>query len=164
MDKLEKRILKAQNEADIATLYVLEKDIAEVFDEERLQVFYANILDLALERLTDILESHRKIDFSDVQDFATIRALYEYALEHYTGGELSDAAALFEVLSGISSDEKFSLSLKIHAICAQEKMNFDDFLSNIADLDVTQRNQTFYISAFSEEGRSLFQSGEDKGA
>jgi len=167
MDKLEQlkeKILKAQSEEDIATLYVLEKESNELLDEDMLQGFYANILDLALENLTNVLEAHRKMNLNEVQDFATTRALYEYALEHYTAGEFSDAAALFEVLSGISSDAEFSHSLKIHCICAQENMSFDDFLSNIADLDATQNNQTFYISAFSQEGSDLLQDGEDKGA
>jgi pyrroloquinoline quinone (PQQ) biosynthesis protein C len=164
IETLKEKILNAQSQGDIASLYVLEQNASELLDEETLQGFYANILDLALERLTDLLESHRKMDFSDVQDFATTRALYEYAMEHYSAGELSDAAALFEVLSGISNDEKFSLALKIHTACAQEKMDFDDFLSNIADLDATQINQTFYISAFSKETQALLENSHTQGA
>jgi hypothetical protein len=154
-EELKAKILKAQSENDIASLYVLEQNAQEIFDEETLQNFYANILDLALERLTDTLESHRKMDLNEVQDFATTRALYEYAMEHYSAGQINDAAALFEVLSGISDDDRFSLSLKFHWIAAAENLSLDDFLYKIADLQVTEMNGTFYISGFTKEAQSL---------
>jgi len=158
MDKaeaLKEKVLQAQQEADIASLYVLEQEAHEVFDENTLQGFYANILDLALEKLTDTLESHRKMDMNEVQDFATTRALYEYAMEHYSAGEPRDAAALFEVLSGLTNDAKFATALKFHWIAAAESISLDDFMSKIADMDTTQDNGTFYISAFSKEAQKL---------
>ena len=158
--QLVETINKAHEAKDIASLYVLEKEIQESNEEEILQHFYGSILDIALERLTDTLEAHRKIDLNEVQDFATARALYEYAIEHYSTGELSDAAALFEVLSGITDDERFSLALKMHWGAASQKLSFDDFLDKIADLDVTQNNGTFYISAFSKEAQSLLDSAQ----
>lgn len=156
--------LHAAKEAqDIASMYVLEHQVSELLDEDLTQEFYSTILEIALDRLTDLLESHRQMDLGSVEDFATTRALYEYAIEHYSAGEFSDAAALFEMLSGITNDEKFSLSLKIHTFCAQEKMNFDDFLSKIADLDATQTNKTFYISAFVKKAEELLEKMDTKG-
>lgn len=154
-DELKTKVLKAQGEGDIASLYVLESEAHDVFDEATIQGFYANILDLALEKLTDTLESHRKMDMSEVQDFATVRALYEYAMEHYSSGEPKDAAALFEVLSGITNDKNFAKALKFHWIASAEQMSLDDFMSNIADMDMTQTKGTFYISAFTKEAQDL---------
>ncbi len=164
VDELKTKVLKAQQESDIASLYVLESQAHEVFDEATIQGFYANILDLALEKLTDTLESHRKMDMNEVQDFATARALYEYAMEHYSAGEPKDAAALFEVLSGLTNDEKFSSSLKFHWSAAAENMSLDDFMSKIADMDMTQTKGTFYISAFSKEAQKLLDNVQEKGA
>jgi len=161
--ELKEKVLKAQQDGDIAALYVLEQQAHDTFDEETLQGFYANILDLALERLTQTLEEHRKMDINEVQDFATLRALYEYAIEHYSAGELSDAAALFEVLSGLSNDEKFSAAMKLHWIAAQEKISLDDFIDRIADIDATQRAGTFYISEFKQEAQKLLDKMKDKG-
>lgn len=167
MDKaenLKERVLKAQSEGDIAALYVLEQEAQEVFDEASLQGFYANILDLALERLTDTLQAHRKMDMNEVQDFATTRALYEYAMEHYSAGQISDASALFEVLSGMTDDAKFSWSLKLHWLAATEKITLDDFMSKMADIQVTQANGTFYISGFSKEAQQLLDNAQEQGA
>ncbi|PHQ65083.1 MAG: hypothetical protein COB99_06045 [Sulfurimonas sp.] len=155
VEDLKAKVLEAQKNSDIASLYVLEQKAHDIFDEDTLQGFYANILDLALEKLTDTLESHRVMDTSEVQDFATLRALYEYAMEHYHAGEIADASALFEVLSGLSNDEKFSNALKLHWIASSENINLDDFMSKIADMESTQDAGTFYISAFTKEAQKL---------
>lgn len=154
MDKteaLKAKILKAHEAGDIAGLYVLEKEAGECFDEQTLIAYYANILELALENLTDTLESARRMQMSDVKDFATLRALYEYAVEHYSAGKASDAAALFEILGGLSDDTRFSEAMQQHRQWADTLPDFERFLDEVADLDATQQNGTFYISAFSKE-------------
>ena len=155
IEELKAKVLKAQQEADIASLYVLEQEAHTIFDEDTLQGFYANILDIALERLTDTLEAARVMDMTEVQDFATLRALYEYAIEHYSAGAVADASALFEVLSGLSNDANFSKALKLHWIASKENLSLDDFLENIADIDATQNAGTFYISQFSKEAQKM---------
>ena len=155
VEDLKAKVLEAQKNSDIASLYILEEQAHITFDEETLQGFYANILDLALEKLTDTLEAHRAMDITEVQDFATLRALYEYAMEYYHSGNISDASALFEVLSGLTKDEQFSNALKFHWIASSENINLDDFMSRIADMDATQNAGTFYISAFTKEAQKL---------
>ncbi len=154
-EKLKQEVLQAQQNSDIASLYMLEQRAHDTFDENTLHGFYMNILDLALEKLTDTLEAGRVMDMNEVQDFATLRALYEYAIEHYSAGKLHDASALFEVLSGLSNDKKFSSALKFHWIAAKEDISLDDFLSNIADIDATQEAGTFYISCFNNKAQKL---------
>ncbi|MCD4668094.1 MAG: hypothetical protein K8R44_05840 [Sulfurimonas sp.] len=163
IEELKAKVLKAQQDSDIASLYILEQEAHEVFDEETLQAFYANILDMALEKLTETLESHRKMDMSEVQDFATTRALYEYAMEHYSAGAIKDASALFEVLSGMTNDDKFSWALKLHWIASSENISMEDFLENIADIELTQQKGTFYISSFKKEAQKLLDKYQEKG-
>jgi len=163
IDELKTKVLKAQQDSDIASLFVLEKEAHDIFDEDTLIGFYSNILDLALEKLTDALESHRKMDMNEVQDFATLRALYEYAIEHYSAGEIKDASALFEVLSGLSNDEKFSSALKFHWIASSEDITIDDFMDKIADIDTTEKSGTFYISEFTKEAQKLLENSQSKG-
>jgi len=151
VDKLKEKILKAQEKADIAALYVLEQEAHELLDEETLSRYYANILELALERLTDTLEGLKKLKIDEVQDYATLRALYEYALEFYSAAKESDAAALFEILSGLCDDTTFQNAMKVHAKSANEKITFESFLERIADLDATEQAGTFYISTFKSE-------------
>lgn len=151
MKELKEKIFNAQSEGDIASLYVLESQAHEKFDEETLMAYYANILDLALERLTGALENLEKLDMNEVQDFATLRALYEYAIEHYSAGSAHDASALFEVLGGISNDDPFSEAMKIHRAACDAQVPFDDFIEQYVDMNATQEGGKFYISYFKKE-------------
>lgn len=151
MNELKEKIYKAQSEGDIASLYVLEASAHEIFDEETLMAYYANILDLALERLTNTLENLEKLDMTEVQDFATLRALYEYAIEHYSAGAASDASALFEVLGGLSNDNAFGDAMSIHRAACDAKIPFDDFIEEYVDMNATQEGGKFYISYFTKE-------------
>ncbi|MDD3770043.1 hypothetical protein E0765_01665 [Sulfuricurvum sp. IAE1] len=149
-DKLKEKIFNAQSEGDIASLYVLESEAHEKFDEDTLMAYYANILDLALERLTNALENLEQLDMTQVQDFATLRALYEYAIEHYSAGSVHDASALFEVLGGISNDEAFSEAMKVHRAACDAQIPFDDFIESYVDMNATQNGGKFYISYFTK--------------
>jgi len=159
-EDLKQKVLEAHEQADVAGLYVLEKEAHELFDEETLHGFYSNILDLALEKLTETLEAHRHMDMNDVQDFATTRALYEYAIEHYSAGDAKDAAALFEVLAGLTNHEAFSASLKFHWIAAAEGISLEDFIEKIADIETTQMAGTFYISSFTKKAQDLLETSK----
>ena len=150
-EALKEKVLKAQAEGDIASLYVLEAQAQELFEESDLIAYYANILDLALENLTNALESARQMDITEVQDYATLRALYEYAMEHYSAGKKADASALFEILAGLSSDETFSKAMKIHQLGADAGLSIDVFIATIADVDATHLASNFYISHFKKE-------------
>ena len=164
VEELKTKVLNAQQNGDVASLYVLEQQAHELFDEDTIGDFYANILDLALERLTDTLEAHRIMDMNEVQDFATIRALYEYGIEHYSAGKISDASALFEVLSGLTNDKKFSSALRFHTIASRENISLDDFIENIADIEATQDAGTFYISCFNKEAQKLLDNSQINGS
>lgn len=148
MDELKEKIFKAQSEGDIASLYVLEAQAQDTFDEDTLMAFYANILDLALERLTNALENFEKLDMNEVQDFATLRALYEYAIEHHSAGSTHDASALFEVLGGLSNDEAFSEAMKVHRAACDAKISFETFIEQYVDMNAVQQGGKFYISYF----------------
>jgi hypothetical protein len=150
-EALKQKIYQAQSEGDIASLYVLEAQAHETFDEDTLMAFYANILDLALERMTNALENMERLDMNEVQDFATIRALYEYAIEHYSAGSAHDASALFEVLGGISNDEHFSVAMSVHRAACDAQIPFDDFIEEYVDMAATQNGGKFYISFFKKE-------------
>ncbi len=76
-------------------------------------------------------------------------------MEYYHSGNISDASALFEVLSGLTKDEQFSSALKFHWIASKENINLDDFMTKIADMDATQNAGTFYISVFTKEAQKM---------
>jgi hypothetical protein len=155
MNDLKIEVYKAQEEGDIAKLYMFEQRAQDELSENEVMRYYSNILELALERLTEVLEKAIKLDVNDVQDFATLRALYEYAVEHYSAGSVHDASALFEILAGLSNSTEFSEAMKIHQKAADAKVTIDDFINEIADIERTQTNGTFYVSAFLPKAQTL---------
>ena len=157
MKDLKTEVYEAQEHGDIAKLYMLEQRAQDELSEDELMRYYSNILELALERLTDVLEKNIRMDMGEIQDFATLRALYEYAVEHYSAGSLHDASALFEVLSGLSKDIAFSDAMIIHKEAADAGIGIDDFINTIADVDATQEAGTFYVSAFLEGAQKLLE-------
>ena len=151
-DTLKEKVLKAQAEGSIAGLYVLESEAQETLESEQdLIAFYANILDLALENLTNTLEAARTMEMSEVEDFATLRALYEYAMEHYSAGKNHDASALFEILAGLTEDALFKRAMNAHKIGADAGITLDMFIATIGDVDETHAAGNFYISHFKKE-------------
>ena len=161
-DRLKKDILEFVSKGKIAKLYMQEQKAQDLLDENELIGYYKNILDLALERLTDILESHKKVSLNEVDDFATIRALYEYAMEHYHAGKLNDASALFEVIGGIVDDEKFSKAMNIHTKATQNKIDLDTFLDEYADMDMVQKSGNFYIGDWTKKAQELLKSSKEE--
>jgi hypothetical protein len=159
-EQLKAKILEAQQNGDLASLYVLQDEALEILNEDDVSGFFANILDLALENLTNTLEACEKLKIGEVQDFATLRALYEYAMEHYHAGAISDASALFEVLSGVSDDEEFSKALVYHLKATEQNVSLDTFLDDYADIDKTQENGTFYISVFTKKAQKLLENSK----
>jgi hypothetical protein len=155
MNDIKAEVYKAQEEGDIAKLYMLEQRAQDELTENEVMRYYSNILELALERLTEVLEKAIKLDVNDVQDFATLRALYEYAVEHYSAGSVHDASALFEILSELSNSKEFGDAMKIHQKSADAKISIDEFINEIADIEKTQNNGTFYVSAFLPKADTL---------
>lgn len=148
IESLKKEILLAFEAASIAQLYLLEQRVLDSEDEVLIQGFYANILELALDGLTNTLQSAKHLQMEDVESFALLRALYEYAIEHYSANAFDDSAALFEILAGLSNDERFTHAMKVHQKAALNKMPFDDFIEKVGDLDAVSRRMTFYIGEF----------------
>ncbi len=155
VEALKAKVLKAQSNSDIASMYVLQEEALEIFDEDTVSGFFANILDMALENLTNTLESCSSLEMGNTQDFATLRALYEYAMEHYHAGDVKDASALFEVLAGITKDKSFSSSLAYHTQATSKHISLDTFMDEYTDMDKTQKNKTFYISSFTKKAQEL---------
>ncbi len=159
---LKQEILQAVEQGDIAKLYMLEQKVNDTFKQDAVIGYYKNILDLALERLTDTLESKKRMKMEDVQNFATVRALYEYAMEHYHAGKTADAAALFEVLGGITDDASFGDAMRVHTAAANKGIDLDTFLEEYVDMEAVERSGSFYINGFTDKARKLLEDSKEE--
>jgi len=158
--QVREKSIEAVHEGDLKALYELvETHHAELTDEIE-QGLYGNILDLALELLTNTLEIEAKLSLEKTQEKYTLRALYEYAISHYSAGQFLDAKALFEVLEGTAKEEKFVNAMKIHALACGEKIDIDDFLDNYCE--VKEKMDDFYIKEFKQKAQKLLDMANTK--
>ena len=151
--QVREKSIEAVHEGDIKALYELLENHHNELTDEIEQGLYGNILDLALELLTNTLETQDKLSLQHPQEKYTLRALYEYAISHYSAGQFNDAKALFEVLAGTAKEKEFQKSMKIHALASEQKIDIDDFLDNYCE--VKEKMDDFYIKEFTKEAQKL---------
>jgi len=145
---------------DIKTLYELVETHHTELNDELEQGLYGNILELALELLTNALETTAKLSLENEQEYYTLRALYEYAVSHYSSKRFSDAKALFEVLEGMAEEDEFKHAMKIHAEAASMEIDIDSFIDEYCE--VNDKLDDFYIKAFKKKAQELLEEPQVK--
>jgi len=159
--QVREKSIEAVHEGDIKALYdLVENHNAELTDEIE-HGLYGNILDLALELLTNTLETQAKLSLEKTQEKYTLRALYEYAISHYSAEQFFDAKALFEVLEATAKEEEFQKSMKIHGLASAQKILIDDFLDNYCE--VKEKMDDFYIKEFTKKAQKLLDMAKTQG-
>jgi len=157
--QIREKSIEAVHCGDIKALYELVETYHNELNEEIEQGLYGNILELSLELLTNALETDTKLSLEDEQQKYTLRALYEYAVSHYSSKRFADAKALFEVLEGKAKERNFIESMKIHAAAAGLEIDIDDFLDKYCE--VNERMDDFYIKEFKKKAQELLDKTKD---
>ena len=152
---IRERSIEAVHHGDIKALYEIVEAHHEELNEELEQGLYGNILELSLELLTNALETKAKLSLNNEQEYYTLRALYEYAISHYSSKRFEDAKALFEVLEGTAKEEEFINAMRIHAQAAAAHIDVDDFIDDYCE--VNDKLDDFYIKAFKNKAQKLLE-------
>lgn len=151
--QIREKSIEAVHNGDIKALYDLVEMHNEELNDDIEQGLYGNILELSLELLTNALETKTKLSLKDDQQKYTLRALYEYAISHYSSKRFSDAKALFEVLEGTAKEIDFIESMKIHAAAAGSGIEIDDFIDKYCVIN--GKLDDFYIKEFNKKAQKL---------
>ncbi len=151
--QIREKSIEAVHYADIKALYDLVETHHADLPDEMEQALYANILEIALELLTNALESKAKLSIRNEAQRYTLRALYEYAISHYSSQRFEEAKALFEVLEGTAEEELFVEAMKIHAAAAKQHIDIDTFIDEYCEID--DKLDDFYIKAFKKKAQKL---------
>ncbi|MFC2074200.1 hypothetical protein ACFLR3_03010 [Campylobacterota bacterium] len=157
--QIRERSIEAVHHGDIKALYEIVETHHENLNEELEQGLYGNILELALELLTNVLETKAKLSLDDEQEYYTLRALYEYAISHYSSKRFEDAKALFEVLEGTAKEDEFIKSMQIHAKAASSHIDIDSFIDDYCE--VNDKLDDFYIKGFKSKAQKLLEQAKD---
>ena len=157
--QVREKSIEAVHNGDIKALYELVETHHEELNDDIEQGLYGNILELSLELLTNALESQSKLSLKDEQQKYTLRALYEYAISHYSSKHFADAKALFEVLEGTAEEKDFIESMQIHAAAAAQEIDIDSFIDDFCI--VNEKLDDFYIKSFQKEAQNLLSQVND---
>ncbi len=156
--QIRERSIEAVHHGDIKALYEIVETHHKELNDDLEQGLYGNILELALELLTNALETKAKLSLQDEQEYYTLRALYEYAISHYSSKRFNDAKALFEVLVGIAEEDAFLDAMKIHAKAASLEIDIDTFMDKYCEIN--DKLDDFYIKVFKKKAQELLEDEE----
>jgi hypothetical protein len=138
LETLKNKKSEAISQKNIIKLYeVLDNYLFLSRDEDQKTIdeIYSVILDKAIDNLTYKLESNQMFSFEDEEEHMTLRAIYEYAIEHYSSNSFSEARELFLMLSILTENNNFRGAMQIHAVATIKKLSFDDFLDQFVDIE-----------------------------
>jgi len=145
-------------------------DLYEVLDilsgtqdsEERINNIYQNILEVALENLAGKLEQKNLFALDNEEELYTLRALYEYAINHYSNNDFKGASELFFMLNVLVEDSTIRFSMQLHAIGAAEHISFDEFVEKFIDLDALKDDEGAIFMDRYKEGVQEFVNAKTK--
>ena len=139
LNELEENALNTQKLTDLYE--VLDLLSGTESDESRVNNIYQNILEIALELFASKLESKETLNLNDEEELYTLRALYEYAINHYSNNDFKGASELFLMLSILTDDATLIFSMQLHAISSAENIKFEDFVDRFIDLEALQNDE-----------------------
>jgi hypothetical protein len=149
--ELETRERDALEKKDIVQLYDV-LDTSLLFDDDRsdkINSLYGSILEIALQKLHTKLESEALFDLENEEDHYSLRAIYEYGIEQYSGGQLHEAKELFIMLSILTDNNIFKGAMQIHLISILKDISFDEFVERLVDMEkMNSANESFFILYF----------------
>jgi len=144
-------------------------------NEERINKIYQSILEIALEHLANKLEAKETFKLEDENELYTLRALYEYAINHYSNNDYKGASELFLMLSILTEEPSIKFTMQLHAVASAEHLKFEDFVDTYIDIETLQNDENAifmdrfkdgaqeYVNSKSSTLQKLYKLYQDKG-
>jgi len=160
LNELEANALSTQKLKDLYE--VLDLLSGSEKDESRVNNIYQNILEISLELFANKLESKEILNLDDEEELYTLRALYEYAINHYSNNDFKGASELFLMLSILTEDATLAFSMQLHAVCSAENIKFDDFVEKFIDIESLQNDEgAIFMDRFKDGAQEYVNSKAD---
>jgi len=151
LDELQEKEVKAFQSKSIIDLYDI-LDTLLLFESDtknRINKLYETIIEEAFKILHSKLENEQMFDLNIEYEHYSLRAIYEYAIEKYSGNLLHEAKEVFIILSILTENNIFKGAMQIHLIAIIQKINFEDFISQFVDANkMESENESFFILYF----------------
>jgi hypothetical protein len=151
LKELEEKEKKAIENKDIINLYDVLDTLLLFKNEnkERINKLYSLIIEEAFINLHNKLKSEDMFNLNVEIEHYSLRAIYEYAIEQYSGGKLHEAKEIFIMLSILTDNNVFKGAMQIHLIAILKNIPFEDFISQFVDMEkMESANESFFILYF----------------
>ena len=143
--------MKAEN--SIAKGYqVLDAKLVIEAEEDDINEVFTFIVNSAFDKLSDYLTEPRKFDMAEPEDWATVRAIYEHAIQRYSENDKKGAKEMFLVLYHMVVVDELKDAMMIHACAVMAGHSFEEFVENLADVDGIDPEypMAFFITTFTQ--------------
>jgi len=151
LNELLERESKAFQNKSIIDLYDILDSLLlfESDTKQRVNKLYGAIIEEAFNILHLKLENEQMFDLNIETDHYSLRAIYEYAIEKYSGNLLHEAKEIFIILSILTDDNIFKGAMQIHLIAVLKNISFEEFLAEFVDMEkMESANESFFILYF----------------
>ena len=161
LKELETKKEEAIKNEDIVKLYdVLDTYLALDINEEDIDLLYQKILEIAFDRLADMLTKGEVFDIKNEKDLYTARAIYEHALERWDKNDFKGANELFLLLSYLIPEEKVQRGMFLALGATAKKIFLDDFIEEFIDKS-NLNEESFFFDSFTKKGEQFLKDESD---
>ena len=152
LKELENKKNEAIKEEDIVKLYdVLDTYLALDLNEDEIDILYQKILEIAFDKLADMLTNGEIFDLKKDSDLYTARAIYEHALERWDRKDFKGANELFLLLSYLIQEEDIQRGMFLALGATAKKISLDQFIDKFIDKSRLSE-ESFFFDKFTKEG------------
>ena len=145
LNNLEKEKKEALKNEDIVKLYdVLDTYLALDLNDKDIDTLYQKILEIAFDRLADMLSKGEIFDIKRDKDLYFARAIYEHALERWSKNEFKNANELFLLLSYLIDDENIQKGMFLALGSTAKKISLDEFIDRFIDKSMLDEDSFFF--------------------
>jgi len=148
--ELEKR-MKVQKSLD-AGYKLLGMKLAIEASRDEINDIFTFLVNESFDKLADRLIEKRGFDLNDLEDLATIRAIYEHGIQRYSEKDLKGSKEIFLVLNHTIDDNELKDSMMIHACAIMAGYSFEEFIDKLVDSENIDYNSptAFLIQNFTQ--------------
>jgi len=127
---------EVKNSDSVAKAYrLLDVKLALNEDEEGINELFQKIVNGAFTNIAIAIENGKKLDISNAEDFATMRGIYEYAMQAYSENLTKQAQELFLALHHTTDDFELKDAFMVHAAAVGKGYSFEDFINKLTKMD-----------------------------
>jgi hypothetical protein len=136
---------------------LLDIRLAMQEDEEAINKLFAFIVGRSFDALAEYLTEGKPFDLSQPEEWAIARALYEYAIQHYSEGDTKNSKEVFLVLYHQIADPTVKEAMMVHACAVMAGDDFDTFIDTRVDMSGLDPEdpKSVFLTTFAQPAETL---------